>query len=622
MSTELEYVPYSEFVAGLSTTENPTSADKTVISNETDGPRAVPGSAKDRSTTLTAFRSGDVIPVDGPSGTAKMSKEDLLRVTSENAVGISVAPNFDETINYKQMDIVSYEGNLYVFVGNHNAGPWNAGHVCRTMLNKQIKKGGITSCHIKGNNATLKTEICLVCEQSWIELDIDTSDWTINNDTNTSHILFSVKALSRNSAPRIIFEKTIGDGVASLPSKLVFDTKNGEQALYFVIRCDNTKYASFEIKDFTNEIVKGSVVDKSNFEQGNISISASTLTYSGSVSRVRTRAKSPIKMRAGDVIFCKTGFAFYIAYSSDGVNPYTTLGWTTQFIAPSDCYVHIVARKGPEVAAGVDDIIPSFYSSSSYSETNPSNKVIRFNEIVNAVNHRGYNTCAPENTLPAFKLSAKAGFRIVETDVRETADGELVCIHDASVDRTSNGSGDVADMTLAQLKSLDFGSWKNVLYTGTTIPTLQEFLVCCRNLGLKAYIEIKVNDIVDKLLSIVKGYGMENNVTYISPLAEQLEYLVSKSPKSRIGLVRETFGLEVVTWANNLKSFYGADNVFIDAAYINLTSNKIGYLKDAGIPLEVWTVEYTHILNADGYISGFTSNDANASILLYNQNIN
>lgn len=83
MSTELEYVPYSEFVAGLSTTENPTSADKTVISNPTNGPRAVPGSAKDRSTTLTAFREGDTIPVDG-TPLAKMPYANLLNVSSGN----------------------------------------------------------------------------------------------------------------------------------------------------------------------------------------------------------------------------------------------------------------------------------------------------------------------------------------------------------------------------------------------------------------------------------------------------------------------------------------------------------------------------------------------------------
>ena len=84
MPSEMEFVNYKEFVAGLSETENPTSTDKQVICNPTDGPRSVPGSAKDRSTTLTAFREGDTIPVDGAT-LAEMPYADLLRVTAENA---------------------------------------------------------------------------------------------------------------------------------------------------------------------------------------------------------------------------------------------------------------------------------------------------------------------------------------------------------------------------------------------------------------------------------------------------------------------------------------------------------------------------------------------------------
>ena len=80
----MEFVNYKEFVEGLAETENPASSDKLVVSNPTNGPRSMPGSAKDRSTTITTFRSGDVIPVDGPSGAAKMSKDDLLRETAEN----------------------------------------------------------------------------------------------------------------------------------------------------------------------------------------------------------------------------------------------------------------------------------------------------------------------------------------------------------------------------------------------------------------------------------------------------------------------------------------------------------------------------------------------------------
>ena len=84
MSSEMEFVNYKEFVESLPETESLTSADKGVVSNPTDGPRTVPGSAKDRTTTLTDFREGDMIPVDGNT-LAKIPKDELLRVTAENA---------------------------------------------------------------------------------------------------------------------------------------------------------------------------------------------------------------------------------------------------------------------------------------------------------------------------------------------------------------------------------------------------------------------------------------------------------------------------------------------------------------------------------------------------------
>jgi glycerophosphoryl diester phosphodiesterase len=75
------------------------------------------------------------------------------------------------------------------------------------------------------------------------------------------------------------------------------------------------------------------------------------------------------------------------------------------------------------------------------------------------VAHRGSSAAAPENTLSAFVRALEEGAEGVECDVRLTRDGQLVCLHDRTVDRTSNGSGAVSSMTLAELERLDFGSW-------------------------------------------------------------------------------------------------------------------------------------------------------------------
>jgi glycerophosphoryl diester phosphodiesterase len=90
--------------------------------------------------------------------------------------------------------------------------------------------------------------------------------------------------------------------------------------------------------------------------------------------------------------------------------------------------------------------------------------------------HRGASASCPENTLAAFRAALEAGADSVEFDTRLSADGEVVVIHDSSVDRTTDGRGEVDALTLAELRSLDAGSWKSPDFAGERIPTLDEAL--------------------------------------------------------------------------------------------------------------------------------------------------
>ncbi|MCC6491134.1 MAG: glycerophosphodiester phosphodiesterase [Candidatus Hydrogenedentes bacterium] len=90
--------------------------------------------------------------------------------------------------------------------------------------------------------------------------------------------------------------------------------------------------------------------------------------------------------------------------------------------------------------------------------------------------HRGDQKSAPENTLPAFQLAVEKGAHQIEFDVQLSKDGVLVLMHDATVDRTTNGAGKVSDLTFDQLRALDAGSWFRVEFAGTRIPTLREAL--------------------------------------------------------------------------------------------------------------------------------------------------
>ncbi len=88
--------------------------------------------------------------------------------------------------------------------------------------------------------------------------------------------------------------------------------------------------------------------------------------------------------------------------------------------------------------------------------------------------HRGFSAAAPMNTLAAFELAVEIGADGVELDVQLSSDGHAVIIHDFTVDGTTDGSGTVCDMSLAQLQELDAGSWFGAAWHGAGIPTLAE----------------------------------------------------------------------------------------------------------------------------------------------------
>ncbi|GAK04128.1 glycerophosphoryl diester phosphodiesterase [Geomicrobium sp. JCM 19037] len=92
--------------------------------------------------------------------------------------------------------------------------------------------------------------------------------------------------------------------------------------------------------------------------------------------------------------------------------------------------------------------------------------------------HRGYSANAPENTVAAFQQAVHKGADGIELDVHRSLDGELIVIHDEWINRTTNGEGKVADMTLGQLKAHDAGSWYSEAYRGEKIPTLSEVFEC------------------------------------------------------------------------------------------------------------------------------------------------
>lgn len=98
--------------------------------------------------------------------------------------------------------------------------------------------------------------------------------------------------------------------------------------------------------------------------------------------------------------------------------------------------------------------------------------------------HRGANKVAPENTMSSLLKAYEQGADMVEMDIRQTKDGEFVLMHDARVNRTTNGKGKIKKMTLEQVQKLDAGSWFSNDFKGEKVPTLREILQAAKGKGL------------------------------------------------------------------------------------------------------------------------------------------
>lgn len=151
------------------------------------------------------------------------------------------------------------------------------------------------------------------------------------------------------------------------------------------------------------------------------------------------------------------------------------------------------------------------------------------------VGHRGFNGGAPENTLVAVELGAKAGFWGSETDIQITSDGVWILSHDDTVDRVTDGTGTIRNMTLAQIKSLTVDIGANLSYfPNLRVPTLEEYLQTCKRVNIIPVIEIKGSGYTaahyDELVRVIKKWGFERKSIVICFTLSYLQQVRNRSP--------------------------------------------------------------------------------------------
>lgn len=174
------------------------------------------------------------------------------------------------------------------------------------------------------------------------------------------------------------------------------------------------------------------------------------------------------------------------------------------------------------------------------------------------VAHRGDNFSNPENTVKSFKEAAKKGAYGIETDLQLTKDGELVCVHDKSLNRTTDAEGYIADYTLAQLKEVNIVDETIKERGSVKIPTFEEYLNICKEYNENAIIELKINTKVDNNLYVntmikkLNETGMNlNKCTIISFDKELLELVREKNKTIKLGYLSKDKKLTTLNEAAN-----------------------------------------------------------------------
>jgi glycerophosphoryl diester phosphodiesterase len=214
------------------------------------------------------------------------------------------------------------------------------------------------------------------------------------------------------------------------------------------------------------------------------------------------------------------------------------------------------------------------------------------------IGHRGASGTTPENTLVAFRRAEELGADMVELDVQRTRDGEVVVIHDFTLDRTTDGTGRVGEHTLVELARLDAGSWFGARFRGERIPTLGQVLDA---IALPVNVELKpVGDegLEEQALAVVTRAGALDRVVFSSFVADALVRLRALSREAALAVLWEHHPLpEAVRLAEGVHAT--ALHLRNDAA----TPDALALLASAGLPVRVWTVndpdEFARLAGAD-----------------------
>ena len=207
------------------------------------------------------------------------------------------------------------------------------------------------------------------------------------------------------------------------------------------------------------------------------------------------------------------------------------------------------------------------------------------------VAHRGGGVAAPENTLAGMRAAVSNGYRMAEFDAKLSRDGVAVLMHDATLERTTNGQGPAGDLTFAELARLDAGSWHSPAFTGEPVPTLEAVARYARAVGLACNVEIKPTPGLESVTgtqvalpcaSLWEGCDVAPLLSSFS--LEALEAARAACPQLALGIITAKFEPGLVDALKRL------DCVSVHLLHKELTRERVAGLRDAGFRVAAWTI--------------------------------
>jgi glycerophosphoryl diester phosphodiesterase len=260
--------------------------------------------------------------------------------------------------------------------------------------------------------------------------------------------------------------------------------------------------------------------------------------------------------------------------------------------------VSVWGIAGPEEAdahalihTGVDgiiaqDTIPVLKAFSQY----PENTLVQ-RPIVAA--HRGIPSLAPENTMAGYQKAYELGADLIETDLHRTRDGQLVIMHDDTVNRTTNGTGKVSELTYDQIRQLDAGVKFSPEFTGEKVPSFREFLKAFKGKETVLLVELKASDIEEQVIEEIEQEGMSDQVLIQSFNLDSVKKSHELKPEIGTGYLYSAAVPGTTEGrlknARQMVNYASTMNSTLNSSYGSLSKEFITYMRQRGMTSLHWT---------------------------------